>query len=370
MKNVIKIGLLLFCMGGCQSEEDFGDTKFLDSTSASADLKLTYVVSDDNKGEVVFTPQGKGVLYYILDFGDQSKVSDKIKPGHTLKHIYKEGTYKSVLKAYNAVGKVTSKTTNVNVAFQSPKNIKTVVETDKVVSKKVNVTVTGDFATHYEVYFGESAKEKPVKADIGKTASYVYAKKGTYNLKIVITGQAKATKTINKTVTAVEILTPLQAAVTPPDRDASQYKSIYSDKYKNTAGVNVFPDWGQAGQGSNWSTHKIGADNIIKYGKLSYQGIEFSNIDISGMSHLHLDIWTPNDNVKIKIFLISKTPKVEKFILKTLTKGTWNSIDIPLSDYTSQGLKLTSIFQFKFEENVRPWAKNDVFIDNIYFYKN
>ncbi len=373
MKNISKlIGILLLIFGinSCNND-NFGDTNFVDKVVDASDLKLTYTVSTDNKGTTVFTPNGKGVLYYIIDFGDKSKESDKIKPGETITHTYREDDYKATLKAYNGIGKFTTKTVDVKVAFKAPENLKVTVESDKVVAKKVNVTVTGDFATSYDVYFRESAKNTIINATIGKTVSYTYASAGKYKLKVVVKGQAKANTTVSANATAILLNQPLTSANNPPARDASKYISIYSDRYINVSGVNAFPDWGQASQGSHWGTFKIGDDNILKYSKLSYQGIQISSAgnDVSGMTHLHLDIWTPEDGVKIKIFLIHKN-KVEKFVLKTLAKKAWTSIDIPLSEYTSQGLSLDVIHQFKFEEHARPWAKNDVFIDNIYFYKN
>ena len=43
-------------------------------------------------------------------------------------------------------------------------------------------------------------------------------------------------------------------------------------------------------------------------------------------------------------------------------------MDIPLSEWTSQGITLGDLFQFKFE-GVDQWAQADVFLDNIYFWK-
>ena len=371
MKNGVKILLWLLCITACENQNNFGDTAFVGHAAKSSDLKLNHTITTDNTGKVLFKPSGKGVLYYTLDFGDKSKISDKIKPGGTLEHTYREGNYKAILKAYNSLGKFTSKITDVNVKFKPPENVKVVAEADKTVAKKVQVTVTADFAVRYEVYFGEPKKDKPITGKIGEKVSYVYQNAGDYTLKIVVKGQAKATTTVTKKVKAIALLQPLLAAAPPPARDASKYLSIYGDSYTNIASVNTFPDWGQAGQGSNWGTYKIGNDNILKYGKLSYQGIQISSAgeDLSAMTHLHLDIWTPQAGVQIKIFLINKTPKGEKFVLKALSQGAWTSVNIPLSKYTSQGLSLKTIHQFKFEENARPWAKNDVFVDNIYFYK-
>jgi hypothetical protein len=78
-----------------------------------------------------------------------------------------------------------------------------------------------------------------------------------------------------------------------------------------------------------------------------------------------MDIWTADVNA-IETFLIRAG--MEKAVKKNLTANAWTSIDIPLSDFTSQGLSINDIFQFKFVGD--GWAAGTVFIDNIYFYKN
>ena len=51
-----------------------------------------------------------------------------------------------------------------------------------------------------------------------------------------------------------------------------------------------------------------------------------------------------------------------------MKKDEWTSLDIPLTEWTSQGITLGDLFQFKFE-GVDQWAQADVFLDNIYFWK-
>ena len=75
---------------------------------------------------------------------------------------------------------------------------------------------------------------------------------------------------------------------------------------------------------------------------------------------------------QLKTFLIREpgdaNPR-EVAVSKELTKDNWTSLDIPLTEWTSQGITLGDLFQFKFE-GVDQWAKADVFLDNIYFWKN
>jgi hypothetical protein len=76
-----------------------------------------------------------------------------------------------------------------------------------------------------------------------------------------------------------------------------------------------------------------------------------------------MDMWTA-DLDAIDIFAISKASG-EKSVNKTLTKDKWSSIEIPITEFTDQGLSMNDIFQFKLVGA----GNKSVFIDNIYFYK-
>jgi hypothetical protein len=156
------------------------------------------------------------------------------------------------------------------------------------------------------------------------------------------------------------------AAAPDPTADAVDVISIYSQSYTDPAGINYFPNWGQSTQ---YSVFEIGTDSMIKYSALNYQGVDFnaSQIDASSMEMLHIDIWTA-DVDSVLIFPISRTTG-EKSVNNVLTPGQWNSIDILLSDFTSQGLSMSDIFQFKFDNLGLSRSAGTIFIDNMYLWK-
>jgi len=82
------------------------------------------------------------------------------------------------------------------------------------------------------------------------------------------------------------------------------------------------------------------------------------------MEILHLDIWTP-DATSIDIYPLPNgvKPEDERFVTKDLKPNSWTTINIPMSDFTDQGLPVDKLKQFKFV------GSGTVFIDNIYFYK-
>jgi hypothetical protein len=133
--------------------------------------------------------------------------------------------------------------------------------------------------------------------------------------------------------------------------------SIFSNAYTDVAGTDFNPGWGQA---TKATIIEIAGDSTLRYGNLNYQGIGFgSSVDVSMMTHLHLDYWTA-DATALSCFIISPGP-LETPSALTVTTREWVSVDIPLSEYASV-VDLADVFQMKFVGN------GTVYLDNIYFY--
>ena len=139
--------------------------------------------------------------------------------------------------------------------------------------------------------------------------------------------------------------------------------SIFSSVYDDLTGTDFFPNWGQS---TKYTEYDLEGDKMIQYANLNYQGIQFESQDVSNMQYLHMEVWTA-DLASLQIFPISASTG-EKFVTKSLTADSWTTIDIPLSDFTDQGLSMADIFQFKLVDP--DGSDKTIFIDNIYFYKN
>lgn len=349
------------------NKEELGTTDFVDSAQAPANITARYDVTQDNTGTVTITPNSEGAIYYDIYLGDGSTEPVRVKQGESTTHVYPEGEYNVRIVAYGVTGKKSEATVPLVVSFQAPANLTVEITNDEAVSKKVNVLANADFATSYEVYFGEEGNDEPVLANISDVASYTYKEAGTYTIKVIAKGGAKETTEYTEEFVVTAIIQPLKSAPAPPNREDGDVISIFSDMYTNLEGTDYFPDWGQGGQGSSWSAFDIDGDNMLQYIKLSYQGIQFgSAVDVSAMEYLHLDVWTA-DAAKIETSLISVSSG-EKPVTTDLVKDEWTSIDIPIAAFTDQGLMVADIHQLKFVGN--PWAEGTVFIDNVYFYKS
>ncbi|HEY6913528.1 MAG TPA: hypothetical protein VI413_02540, partial [Paludibacter sp.] len=159
----------------------------------------------------------------------------------------------------------------------------------------------------------------------------------------------------------------MPAAPTPTSYSAQKVISVFSDAFTNVSGTNFNPGWGQA---TTQSVIQIGSDNVLKYENLNYQGTVLgSHIYPLSMKYLHIDVWSA-DETSLQVFPICWTGtanEAEKY--KTLTPialNQWNSFDIPMTDFTSQGLTMADVYQIK----IVGTGGKTVYLDNIYFYDN
>ena len=371
MKNIYTIFgsmFFIFLLIGC--DEDFSDNnEFAKNVAPPSNVSASFDITQDNTGLVTITPTGEGAISFVIDYGDGSAVSSSIKTGGSVQHTFKEGNHTLKVTATGLNNLTTTAEVSLTVSFNAPENLQVTIENDTAVSKKVNVTATADWATVFDFISGESGAD-PVTANIGETASFTYKEAGTYTVKVVARGAAIATTEYSQEFEVTAILEPTVSAPTPPSRASSTVISIYSDAYTSVADVNMNPDWGQMWQGSGYAELDLNGDKITHYSKISYQGVQYAKTDISSMEYLHIDAWTADLN-QLKTFLIREpgdaNPR-EVAVVKDLKKDEWTSLDIPLSEWTSQGITLGDLFQFKFE-GVDQWAQADVFLDNIYFWK-
>jgi peptidoglycan hydrolase CwlO-like protein len=147
-------------------------------------------------------------------------------------------------------------------------------------------------------------------------------------------------------------------AATAPTAAADMVMSIFSDSYTDVAGTEFNPNWGQS---TVVTTEDLGGNAVLKYASLNYQGTQFAAaLDVSEYTSLHIDYFTP-DATALDFFLISSGPVEKAKALPVTSKGEWNSIDIPLSDFSP--VVLSDLIQFKVAGN------GTVYFDNIYFKK-
>ena len=367
IKYILSTVLLLAVVWSCTKVEDNFD--FVSTAKAPANISALYNITQDNTGLVTITPSGDGATSFAITFGDETADPASLKMGESMDHTYAEGNYQVTIAGIGVTNLTTEVTQDLVVSFKAPENLVVVIENDLAVSKQVNVTTNADFATLFDVYFGEVGSDDPVSANIGETASFVYQEVGTYTIRVVAKGGAIATTEYSEDFEVTAIVQPIASAPTPANRAEADVISVYSSVYTDIVGTDYFPDWGQAGQGSGWAEFDFNGDMMLQYINLSYQGISLGEtVDVSSMEFLHLDVWTADvSNIETSLINGVDGSSTENMVSMPLTADEWTSLDIPISAWTDQGLTVDQIFQLKFVGD--PWAGGTVFIDNIYFYR-
>ena len=309
---------------------------------------MLFDVSSDNSGNVKLTPSAEGASSFDIDFGDGSEGATDITVGSSVEHIFTEGSFVVILTAKGLNDLNSTASFNLDVTFKAPENLVLTITNDEVKSKKVNVTLTADFATMYEYYPGVDGVD-PVTANIGESLSYQYAEAGIYNVRVVAKGGAIETTELTQEFEVTAILQPTVSAPAQPDRPAATVISVFSEKYNDLTGTDFYPWWWQSTQ---YEEYDLNGDKMIRYSKVNYQGVQLAEQqDISKMEYMHIDVWTASPEFEnLEISLISAS-NGEKPVLAKLKQDEWTSFDIPLTDWTDQGLTIADMHQLKFAIN-------------------
>lgn len=164
-------------------------------------------------------------------------------------------------------------------------------------------------------------------------------------------------------------------APTPPNRNASDVVSIFSDAYDNVQvdNYNGFFQFSTT-QGGAIS---IGNENIISYTQLNFVSINMFNspdVDASEMTHIHVDINVresidPSDFIRFQLINNNGPSETSGSVqlgdYAALQEDTWVSYDIPLTDFS--GIGNTNDIDLIFF--VSDGTISSIYVDNVYFYK-
>ena len=198
-KFIIGLCCSLMFLAGCQKDL-FDDISFLDSVSSSAKLTALYDITQDNTGVVTITPNGEGVTYFEVYYGDNTATPVKVLPGKNTMHQYAEGVYKVKIVGYNSIGAKTEATQDLTVSFKAPEDLKVTLVQNGLA---LTVDATALYETYYKVFFGDSNNVTPIpfKTFIeGQPITYTYAKAGTYDVKVVALSGGAASSEVIKTI--------------------------------------------------------------------------------------------------------------------------------------------------------------------------
>ncbi len=213
IKNIFFLLLSTLVLAGCEKEQ-FDDISFVDSITTPAKLAAMYNITQDNSGNVTIIPNGEGLAYTLVYFGDATASPANVQAGGNTTHKYAEGTYSVKLRGVGIDGKTVEVTQPLTVSFKKPENVEMTATIDASNKFQVNVTAKADFETFFNVYFGDVANEVPQSLLEGETLNHIYAATGNYTVRVVALSGGAATTEVTKVVT---IINPVLLPVTFED---------------------------------------------------------------------------------------------------------------------------------------------------------
>lgn len=157
-------------------------------------------------------------------------------------------------------------------------------------------------------------------------------------------------------------------AAPAPAHAQANVKAIYSGSY-NCPELSI-PDWAWQWlktKDGGLSRESLDGDEALHLATYNFAAYNFASIDASDMQHFHIDIY-PVDADAVSVHLNGDQ---NVFVSNTLTPGQWNSIDIPLSQFTAKGQALGNISMIKLtgKDGEDADGKKDLYVDNMYFHR-
>ncbi len=167
-----------------------------------------------------------------------------------------------------------------------------------------------------------------------------------------------------------------------PTANASNVISLYSDVYTNSTKTDIYTIW-LPYQTTVVAEVKSGSEKIIHYTKFNFVPVILTGtLDITGMTSLHLDIFTTNTviantkfEVQIKDFGTNGTEDTSdpsSNIVVTMASNpkfltsSWVSVEVPLPSTKAH----IGWICFKNDDVLAAnGGLTDVFVDNVYFHK-
>ncbi len=202
IKNIFFLLLSTFVLASCEKEK-FDDISFVDTITKPAKLSAMYNITQDNSGLVTITPNGEGLAFTLVYFGDATASPVNVQAGSNTTHKYAEGTYNVKLRGVGLDGKTVEVTQPLTVSFKKPENVEMTASIDASNKFKVNVTAKADFETLFNVYFGDVPNEVPQPFLEGETISHIYAATGTYTIRVIALSGGAATTEVTQEITII-----------------------------------------------------------------------------------------------------------------------------------------------------------------------
>ena len=295
MKNFIKTIFAVFialAVTGCDKDDDNLGVD-LENLDTPENLGATFQITQDNTGLVTITPTGEGANLFSVDFGDGSEPSEELRVGEQVQHVYAEGEYEVVVTGKNLAGEAAQGVQPLTVSFRAPENLEVNIEKDPADNYTISVGASADFATMFNVYFGDEEDEEPTPMMPGETVSHTYETIGTYDVKVVALSGGEATSEL---ITTIAITDPL---FLPIDFESAKLDYDFFNFGPDMAyGVSVVanPDPSNVNPSDKVGAYTKPAGSEVWAGTFI---ILDEPIDFSTERYISVDVWSPAAGIPV-----------------------------------------------------------------------
>lgn len=217
----------------------------------------------------------------------------------------------------------------------------------------------------------------PATATVSATGLVSILAAGTTNVTATLGGTA-ATGAV-----AITAVAPPSVAAPTPTYPAIDVISLFSNAYTNRT-INT---WSASWDDADVTDVQVAGNDTKRYTNLTFAGVEFlgaNRIDATQMTHLRMDIWTPDPAAPpgaFKIKLVDAGANgvvgtggddreseivIEATTTPALVTGSWITLDIPLAQFGGLTTRANVSQMILSGTN----AINTVYVDNVLFYKS
>jgi hypothetical protein len=351
--KIISILIVTLFLSGCEKDSDIFD--IIESVDSPTNISADFFITQDNSGLVTISPNGEGVTQFQVYFDAENDEFATVGIGESIDRVYSEGNYQVRIVGVSLNGNSAEVLQPLVVSFLPPENLVVTIENDPINNFQINVSATADYATMFEVYFGDVENEEATPLMVDETISHVYEEVGVYDVRVVaISGMDGA---IDTTVT-VSILNPLEL---PIDFEDASLDYSFVDFGNVISTVVANPDISDNNQSLRVGQSTKPANAEVWGGTL----LELDDpIDFSSLINLGINVWSPESGIIVKLKVENATnPDISyESDLIVSSSNTWEELNFDFSgaDLSQEFHKVVLFFDFG-----NPGNDNTYYFDDI-----
>ena len=204
----INVLLLAILLSACATDNEVFET--VDSIAAPSNISADIIISQDNTGSVTITPNGEGVSQFEIYFNDGSDENAILSIGESVERMYPEGNYQVKIVGIGLNDESTEVLVPLIVSFLPPENLIITLEDDLANNFQINISATADYATMFEVYFGDAIDEVPTPLMLDETISHIYSEVGEYEVRVIALSGIDGALEATQIVTISDVIIPFE----------------------------------------------------------------------------------------------------------------------------------------------------------------